>query len=254
MKIITILTTTFLLTGAASASAENMSHTHQLLSTKTCLQCDLSGAGLVQNDLTGAKLNRANLIGSNLNRANLAGADLRGANMMGASLNGANLRGADLRGANLTGTDLRSADLVNANLQGVDVRTASLEGAVGISTSLGTAEDFYRRGFLEWQKNDFTSAIEHYDRAIALKPKFSGAYLARSLAKFHLPYENDAVKDAMAAEHLFFARKDREGVKIAQLLIKKIKLAKQPTANPAAGNSNFDDLTIRLNSMLLNFF
>lgn len=254
LKIATIIASTFVLTGATVASAENMSQTRQLLSTKSCIQCDLSGAGLVLNDLSGAKLDRANLIGANLNGANLTGADLRGANLMGASLNGANLMGADLRGANLTGTDLRSAYLVNAKIQGVDVRTASLEGAVGIPMTLGSAEDFYRWGFLEWQKNDFVGAIEHYDRAIALKPEFSGAYLARSMAKFRLQNDRAAVKDAMVAERLFSASADKEGAKVARTLIEKIKLANQPTPDSSPGNGNFVDLITGLSSMLLKFF
>ncbi len=255
MKIYTAFATVFLLTGlATTASAENISQTRQLLATKSCSQCDLSGAGLVQNDLAGAKLDRANLVGANLNGANLTGADLRGANLMGASLNGANLMGADLRGANLTGTDLRSAYLVNANVEGIDIRTASLQGAVGIPTSLGTAEDFYRWGFLEWQKNDFVAAVEHYDRAIALKPEFPGAYMARSLAKFRQQNDTGAIADAMAAERLFFAKSDPQGVKTAQALQAKIKLASQPTPDGGPGNGNVVDLITGLSSMLLKFF
>ncbi len=254
-KISIIITAGLMLSGfAASASAENIAHTRQLLATKSCERCDLSGVGLVQNDLSGAKLDRANLVGANLNGANLSGADLRGANLMGASLNGANLMGADLRGANLTGTDLRSAYLVNANVQGVDIRTASLQGAVGIPTSLGTAEDFYRWGFLEWQKNDFVAAVEHYDRAIALKPDFAGAYIARSMANFRLQNDGEANKDAMMAERLFFSKADRQGVKTAQAIQAKIKLANQPTPDGGAGNGNVVDLITGLSSLLLKFF
>jgi uncharacterized protein YjbI with pentapeptide repeats len=214
----------------------------------------LSGAGLVMNDLSGAKLDRANLVGANLNGANLSGADLRGANLMGASLNGVNLMGADLRGTNLAGTDLRSAYLTNANLQGLDIRNAYLDGAVGIPIALGTAEDFYRWGFAEWQKNDFAGAIEHYNRAILIQPEFPGAYLARSMAKFRIQDDNGAVKDALAAERLFFARADRQGVKTAQVLLEKIKLANQETPTGGVGNGNAVDLLTGLSSLLLKLF
>ena len=107
MKLTTIATTILLIAGfTTTATAENYSHTRQLLSTKSCEKCDLSGVGLVMNELVGAKLSQANLIGANLSRTNLMGADLRGANLSGASLYGANLSGADLRGANLNGADL----------------------------------------------------------------------------------------------------------------------------------------------------
>jgi uncharacterized protein YjbI with pentapeptide repeats len=256
MKLTTIATTMLLLTSfAATAKAENISHLRQLLSTKNCQQCDLTGVGLVMNDLTGAKLNQANLVGANLSRTNMTGADLRGANLAGASLYGANLTGADLRGANLTGTDLRSAYLTNANVQGIDISNAYLQGAIGIPTALGSAEDFYKWGFAEWQKNDFASAVENYDRAIGLKPKFPGAYLARSMAKFRLQDDTGAVKDAMIAERLYFSQSDREGTQVAQALIAKIKLASQPSeSNTSVGNGNLVDLFTNLSSVLLNFF
>jgi uncharacterized protein YjbI with pentapeptide repeats len=254
-KLTTIATTILLFTSLATTTrAENLSHLRQLLSTKNCPQCDLAGAGLVTNDLAGAKLERANLVGANLSQANLAGADLRGANLAGASLYGANLSGADLRGANLTGTDLRSAYLTNANVQGIDVRNTYLQGAVGIPTALGSADDFYKWGYAEWQKNDFASAVENYDRAISLKPEFPSAYLGRAMAKFRLQDDSGAVKDAMAAERLYFARSDREGTQVAQALIAKIKLANQPTQSNGVGNGNVVDLFTGLSSMLLKFF
>ncbi|PSB40350.1 pentapeptide repeat-containing protein [Chamaesiphon polymorphus] len=256
MKITTIATTILLLTSlATTAKAENMSHLRQLLSTKSCPQCDLAGVGLVTNNLAGAKLERANLAGANLSQANLAGADLRGANLAGASFNGANLTGADLRGANLNGTDLRSAYLTNANVTGIDVSAAYLDGAIGIPLSLGKAEDFYKWGFADWQKNDFAGAVANYDRAISLNPKFPGAYLARSMAKFRLQNDRGAMEDAMAAERLYFAIADREGTQVAQALIAKIKLASQPTdTNMNPGNGNMVDLFTGLSSMLFRFF
>ena len=255
MKLNIIATTLLLLTSSiGTAQAENASHLRQLLSTKNCQQCDLTGAGLVMNDLAGAKLNQANLVGANLSRTNLTGADLRGANLTGASLYGANLMGADLRGANLTGTDLRTAYLTNANVQGIDIRNAYLQGAIGIPTALGTADDFYQWAFAEWQKNDFASAVENYDRAISLKPQFPSAYLGRAMAKFRLQDDSGAVKDAMVAERLFFAQSDREGTQVSQALIAKIKLANQPTPSGGVGNGNFVDLLTGLSSMLLKFF
>jgi uncharacterized protein YjbI with pentapeptide repeats len=256
MKLTTIATTILLLTSFTTiAQAADNSQLQQLLSTKKCSECDLTGAGLVMNDLTGAKLERANLVGANLSQANLTGADLRGANLAGASLNGANLMGADLRGANLAGADLRSAYLFNANLQGVDLRIAYLQGAVGIPTTSGTAEDFYKWGYAAWEKNDFAGAIENYDRALSLKPLFPGAYLARAMAKFRAQDDRGAVKDAMVAERIFFSQSDREGTQVAQALQAKIKLANQPaSANTNVGNGNFVDLLTGLSSMLLKFF
>jgi tetratricopeptide (TPR) repeat protein len=236
------------------AGAENISHTKQLLSTKNCQECDLSNVGLVMGDLTGAKLEKANLTGANLSRANLVGADLRGANLTGASLYGANLMGADLRGADLTGTDLRSAYLINAKLQGVDIKTAYLQGAIGIPSSAGTAEDFYRWGFTEWRQNNFSSAIEHYTQAIALQPKMPGAYLGRAMAKFRIQDDRGAMQDALAAERLFGAEANTQGIQSTQAFMKTVKLASQPTQVNNVGNGNVVDLLTGLSSFLLKFF
>jgi lipoprotein NlpI len=120
---------------------------------------------------------------------------------------------------------------------------------------MGTAEDFYKLGFGEWQKNDFTSAIEHYDRAISLKPQYPSAYLARAMAKFRTQDDRGAVKDAMVAERLYFAQADREGTQVAQALLAKITLASQPSqSGNNVGNGNFVDLLTGLSSMLLKFF
>lgn len=255
MKLTTILTTLSLLASfTATAGAENLSHTRQLLSTKNCPQCNLSGVGLVMSDLSGGNLSQANLVGANLSRSNLMGADLRGANLTGASLFGANLTGADLRGANLNGADLREAYLTNANVQGIDVKTAYLQGAIGIASSLGTADDFYKWGFLEWQRNNFSGAIEHYNQAITLKPDFAGAHLGRSMAKFRIQNDRGAIEDAATAERLFFVQSNQTGVKTAQALTQKIQLASQPTQPGSKGNGNFVDLLTGLSSMLLKFF
>lgn len=54
-------------------SAANPNHIEQLLDTKQCYQCDLSGA-----DLSGVVLNGVNLFEANLSGANLSGASLTG--------------------------------------------------------------------------------------------------------------------------------------------------------------------------------
>ena len=66
----------------------------QLLATRQCQMCNLSGANLSGANLSGANLKGANLSGANLADTNLSGANLSGASLSGASLDGANLSGA----------------------------------------------------------------------------------------------------------------------------------------------------------------
>jgi len=66
-------------------------NTSQLLKTKRCPNCNLSGA----------KLSSYNLVGADLSGADLSNADLRNTNMFGANLNNANISNAKLSGATM---------------------------------------------------------------------------------------------------------------------------------------------------------
>ncbi|NQE33683.1 pentapeptide repeat-containing protein [Microcoleus asticus] len=101
---------------------------------------DLSGANLKSAEtgganFTGANLTKVNLVGGVL-QCNLSGAILIEVNFCGANLSGGNFSGADLnladlRGANLQNTNLEKANLKGANLSGVvNLETAKLAGAI----------------------------------------------------------------------------------------------------------------------------
>lgn len=228
---LTILTTAVLLATtnlSAIATAENLQHIQQLLSTKECQQCELSGAGLVVTDLAGAKLSGADLSRANLSRANLTGADLTGANLSGASLNGANLSGANLSGANLSGTDLRDAVLANSLLFGTSLTTAYVQGAIGIPQYAGTPEDFYAWGVGEANRGNYKAAIGFYNQALGVKPDFAPAFLARGVARFNLGDYAGATQDAQQAGEIFNAQGNPAGYKTAQEMIQGIQIAQNP--------------------------
>jgi uncharacterized protein YjbI with pentapeptide repeats len=86
----------------------------QLIKTKNCPGCNLSGAELNRMDLSGGNLKGADLSGAKLFLTNLSGANLQQARLQGASFGGADLSGADLQGADLRGTDFNGAYLNNA--------------------------------------------------------------------------------------------------------------------------------------------
>ncbi|MFT5698050.1 MAG: hypothetical protein ACI8ZB_000904 [Desulforhopalus sp.] len=103
----------------------------QLLKTKKCYGCDLSGLDIAGENLEDADLEKANLSGSNLEKADLEGANLKGAILVGANLTKANLKNADLYKANLTGADLTGAKQKNVSFDG-----ALLDGVSGLEMSL----------------------------------------------------------------------------------------------------------------------
>ncbi|MBE9126445.1 MULTISPECIES: pentapeptide repeat-containing protein [unclassified Coleofasciculus] len=249
-----ILATAALITAtnvSAIATAENLQHIQQLLSTKDCSQCDLQNAGLVMAELVGANLSGADLSRANLSRANLMGADLTQANLSGASLNGANLAGANLSGAILEGTDLRDAYLANAQLFGTNLSNAYIQGTIGIPQYAGTAEDFYAWGVIEAERGNYNAAIEKYNQALSIKSDFAPAFLARGVARFRLGDEAAATSDAQIASQLFTEQNDPFGYQASQNLIQLVELALNPPEvreRPSLGNA-----LVGIGSLLLRF-
>lgn len=81
-----ILTSSLLFAVSASGSGLTPSPEVQknitvLQESKSCPQCDLSGANLIRMDLSGANLEGANLSRAKLNLADLTGANLRFADL-----------------------------------------------------------------------------------------------------------------------------------------------------------------------------
>ncbi|HAC63048.1 MAG TPA: low-complexity protein [Cyanothece sp. UBA12306] len=242
-----IAATTALLTAFSFSfrvQAENLEHLTQLLSTKQCPLCDLTGAGLVMVDLSGAKLIGANLAGANLSQANLTGADLSGANLTGASLYGANLTGANLSSAIVNGTDFREAYLTNAILTGTKMDAAYLQGAEGIPNNAGTPELFYGWGLLETKKGNYQEALDHYNKALLINPEFASVYLARAYALLRLGNEIGATENAALASQLFEKQENLQGKEMSDNFIKNIETfqeARKKAANNGSSTPQLDN-------------
>ena len=246
----TILTTISI---AHPALSESIAHTRQLLATKQCQNCDLSGAGLVLANLSGANLTGANLSGANLSRANLSGADLTGANLVGASLFGANLTGAKLGGAQITGADFRDAYLYNVSFGDANVNVAHLQGAIGIPIAAGKAEDFYRWGMLQGQKGDSQGAIDYFNQALTIDPEFALAYMGRGVARYQLLDRKGARDDARVADELFLAQGNVPGTQTAQAFIKELEAPLPSDAKPKS-KGNFMNILGLLGSAAVKMF
>jgi len=219
---------------AAPVRAENQEHLRQLVSTRQCVECDLSQAGLTFANLSGANLNRANLTGANLSRANLQGADLRGANLTGASLHGANLFGAKLDGAQFNYADLREANLTAASLEGTVFEGTLLQQAIGLPTAQGKAEDFYRWALEEVQRKNHPRAVENFTQTLIRTPEFAPAYLGRGISRLQTGDREGAMADAQRAEALFKAQGDFDSAKYAQEFIAAMNV--EPPKPQKAGN------------------
>ncbi|MES1021406.1 pentapeptide repeat-containing protein [Gloeocapsa sp. BRSZ] len=247
-----VITTTLLATIISPAVASaNTEEIQQLLSTKDCQNCNLSGAGLVLANLSGANLSGANLSGANLSRANLSGANLVGANLMGASLFGANLSGTILNGSDLSAADLRETYLVNASLTGAQLSGANFQGAVGIPHQIGNAQDFYGWGVVQGKKGDPEGAIAYFNQALTVNPDYAAAYLARGVARYQLFDRPGALQDAKQAEKLFLAQANNDGLQTAQIFINELE--NPPTASVPKSKPNFMNFLGAVGSTLLRF-
>ncbi|MBH8551053.1 pentapeptide repeat-containing protein [Nostocaceae cyanobacterium CENA357] len=248
LAIAAFLTTISVTTSVQAANSEQL---RQLLATKECQNCDLSGAGLVMADLSGANLSGANLTGANLSRANLSSADLRGANLSGAGLFGVNLSEAKLSGANLAGADLRNTYLTNAEFTSAYLSGANFQGAVGIPLQIATPDEFYAWGVAEAQKGNQQQAINYFNQAITAKPEYAGAYLARGVARYQIFDRQGAFQDAQIAEKLFTSQSNDPGIQTAQAFMKELQTPYSDKVS--TGKPSFFDFVGSLGSVLLQF-
>lgn len=232
------------------ARAENIEHTQRALSTRQCQQCDLTGAGLVFANLVGADLSRTRLDGANLSRANLRGANLAGASLRGTSLYGADLSGADLQGADLSSADLRGAYFGGAILTGAVLENTQLQGAIGLSPTIGKAEDFYRWGIQAGEQRDYHNAISNFNQAIVRKPDHAEAHLGRAVARLQLGDREGAMPDLERASTLFGQQGKAEEQKASTQLLEELK---KPPKERKSGN-NFGQAVLSILGTVLQFF
>jgi len=109
--------------GNLSTSTEVQKNIKILIETRSCPQCDLSGANLSRFDLSDTNLDGANLSRSKLALANLSAANLQNADLREANFSGADLANTDMRGADLTGTIFVGAYMVGTMMDGKMINT-----------------------------------------------------------------------------------------------------------------------------------
>ncbi len=109
--------------GQHSVSSEVQQNITVLTKTKSCPECNLTGANLNRMTLSGANLQGADLSRATLFLTDLSGANLQNSNLREAQFGGADLGDADLRGADLTGASLAGAYLGGTHLDGEMITT-----------------------------------------------------------------------------------------------------------------------------------
>jgi uncharacterized protein YjbI with pentapeptide repeats len=161
------------------------------------------------------------------------------------------LSGAKFSGANLAGADLRNTYLANAEFTGAYLSGANFQGAVGIPSQIGSPDEFYAWGVAEAQKGNQRQAIIYFNQAIAAKPEYAGAYLARGVASYQILDRQGAFQDAQTAQKLFTSQNNAPGIQTAQAFIKELQTPY--TDKVSAGKPSFFDFMGSLGSVLLQF-
>jgi uncharacterized protein YjbI with pentapeptide repeats len=226
----------------------------QLLGTKQCVSCDLSGAGLVLAKLPGADLRSANLVGANLSQADLTGANLAGANLVGAGLSGANLAGANLRGANLSGVDLRDAYLVGADLTDAKLDNAYYQTAIGLPKTIGTADEFYRLAVVNGQQRQYEQAVNNFTQALERQPDYAAALLGRGVALYQMSNPKAAVADLERAIAIYERNGDKVNLESAKKMATEMRKPIVDPASKGGGLGNIGQALLGVGGLLLKLF
>lgn len=130
-------------TALSSTKVTSEENLEQLIKTRSCRGCDLSGLTLNRLDLSGVDLEGADLSLSKLHLTNLSGANLKNTKLKGTAFGGADLGGADLRGADLQDTSLDNAYLGEALLDDDRATSLGLKGSNSDMGAIALAEDTY---------------------------------------------------------------------------------------------------------------
>jgi hypothetical protein len=176
--------TTLLMAGPVAADTSNPHQTlMQLLSTRSCQNCNLQGADLVHANLRGTNLRGAQLQRANLSQARLDGANLEGANLRFTSLQGASLVGANLQGAQLDGTDLRHADMSGAILSPGALSRTHWSQARGINHQSLSYVELHNAGVDAALAGSFPEAERFFGEAILKQPNAAVSWAGRGISR-----------------------------------------------------------------------
>jgi uncharacterized protein YjbI with pentapeptide repeats len=182
---VTVSADTPCLQAPVGSSLQVRTNSSILVTTRSCVGCDLTGA-----DLRGADLSNVTLTGARLDNALLQKAVLRGARLDNASMSPAYLQGANLSNANLANADL-SGSFLDADPGNGITATATLRGAYLRNVNLKNAHmagaDFSHADFFgdtaaagapcTVGKNNFTNGCATAAGATVSGADFSQAYL-----------------------------------------------------------------------------
>jgi len=100
------------------------------------------------------------------------------------------------------------------------------------------ATAYYNRGNSKREVDDYKGAIEDYDKAIELNPKFANAYNSRAIAKIFLGDYKGAFEDYNKVEELSGTKMAEKPVSLEVVTQKEIQLCIECIRRKLAGGGN----------------
>lgn len=157
-----------------------------VISTKNCVDCDLSSEDLSNQDLSTGNLSRADLSWANLNNSNLNNANLSSSNVTGTTFTGTTLTGVNftdvnlssknLSSLNLSGSNFTNANLTSANLSSANISNSNLTGTTFTGATL-TGTNFSNVDLTNRSFNSFNLNNANFTGATLTGVTFTGATL-----------------------------------------------------------------------------
>ena len=145
--------------------------------------------------------------------------------------------------------------MVDATVKGTELSQAYLREATGLPLTAMGAQNFYNWGVEEADRGNYHGAIENYDRAVTVDPKFAQAYMDRALAYAQLGQYDKAVADSTKAGELFAAAGNQEALLLSQNFNETMVAVQERNKKRArGGGGNFLDFLGSLGSVLLPLF
>jgi uncharacterized protein YjbI with pentapeptide repeats len=136
--------------------------------------------------------------------------------------------------------DLRDAYLAGAVMDGAITDGALLGGAIGLPTTIGTAEEFYQLAIQNERQRDYVRSTENFTQVIIRKPTFAPAYFGRAAARAQGGDRSGAIADAQEAERLFTSQGDQKNAELANkfaMLLEHPPEEKQPKGGNGFGTA-----------------
>lgn len=209
--------------GTISFASELDSNVIRLLSTKSCIGCNLQKADLAYSDLTGCDLRGSDLTSSTIVYGDLRGCDLTGAKLNMADLSGADLSGVKLKNAKLNETKLSEVDLSKTNLSPTQYLSADWKDSYGFDMSTLPIGELERSSALFLKDGELSKAEYLLSIAIRQAPEKVDLLMARALIHVKRGRSDLAVNDFSLARDRFTADGDDRSAKTASDAINTIQ-------------------------------